>query len=185
MHEEIVAEAQRKMETSLNSVREELARIRTGKATTALLDTVKVTAYGSTVPLKQVAGISVPEPRLILVQPWDPSIVGEIEKALLKSDLGVTPSSDGKVIRLPIPPLTEERRKDLVRLVKKLAEEGRIAIRNVRREANDQLKAFERDGKVSEDAMHRAQKEVQDATDDYVQKVDELLESKEHEIMEV
>lgn len=170
---------------AVESTRGELTKIRTGKASPALLDTIRVEYYGSTVPLKQVAGINTPEPRLITVQPWEKNLIGEIEKAILKSDLGLNPSNDGAVIRLPIPQLTEERRKDLVRLCHKLVEEGRVAVRNIRRDANDLLKKSEREHDISEDQYHTAMDEVQKLTDKYISQIDEVLKNKEDEIMEV
>ncbi len=185
MLKETYGKTEEKMEKAVEAVRGELLRIRTGRATPSLLDGVKVECYGSTVPLNQVASIGVPEPRTILIQPWDKSILEEAEKAILKSDLGLTPSNDGNVIRLSVPPLTEERRRDLVKLVKRLAEEGRVAIRNVRREANERVKEQEKEGRVSEDEGKRAQKKIQELTDSYIEKVDAVLEDKEEEIMEV
>ena len=173
------------MDKSVEAIRNELATVRTGKASPALLDLVKVEAYGQQMPINQMAQISAPEPRLIVVQPYDPSQIGEIEKALMASDLGLTPSNDGKVIRLPIPPLTEERRKELVRVTHRIAEEGRIAIRNIRHDANKKVQQAEKDGEISEDEMHRKLKEIQDLTDEHVERIDEMLERKEKEIMEV
>ncbi|HEX9655208.1 MAG TPA: ribosome recycling factor [bacterium] len=182
---EIQRDAESRMEKAVESTRQELAIIRTGKASPALLDTIKVSYYGSMVPLKQVAGINTPEPRLITIQPWDKSLIGEIEKAILKSDLGLTPVNDGLVIRLPIPVLTEERRKDLVRLCHKLVEEGRVAIRNVRRDANERLKKIEKSHEISEDEYHKAVDHVQKLTDKFITQADEVLKRKEEEIMEV
>lgn len=185
MLKEIYKKTEEKMEKAVESVRKELLRIRTGKATTSLLDGVKVDYYGSSVPLNQVASIGIPEPRMILVQPWDKAVIEEIEKAIFKSELGLNPSSDGNVIRLAIPSLTEERRKDLVRLVRRLAEEGRVGIRNCRREANEKVKELEKKGDVSEDEGKRAQKRIQDLTNGYTEQVDDILKDKEEEIMEV
>ena len=173
------------MEKAVESTRQELAKIRTGKASPALLDTIKVSYYGSMVSIKQVAGINTPEPRLITIQPWDKSLIGEIEKAILKSDLGLTPVNDGLLIRLPIPVLTEERRKDLVRLCHKLVEEGRVAIRNVRRDANERLKKIEKGHEISEDDFHSAVDSVQKTTDKFIALIDDLSKKKEAEIMEV
>jgi len=185
MTEDILGECEGKMSKAVDSVGRELGGIRTGRASAALLDGIRVSAYGSMVPVKQVANVGVPDPKLIVVHPWDRSLLGEVEKAILKSDLGLTPASDGNVIRLHVPPLTEERRKELVKLVKKLAEEGRVAIRNVRREANERLKVAEKNGDISEDEARRAQKRTQELTDNYSKKVDEILEKKEEEIMTV
>ena len=173
------------MDKSVEAIRHELGTVRTGKASPSLLDLVKVEAYGQQMPLNQMATISAPEPRLLVVSPYDPSQVAGIEKALLASDLGLTPSNDGKVIRLPIPPLTEERRKELVRVTHKIAEEGRVAIRNIRHEANKKIQASRKTGAVSEDEMHRQLKEVQDLTDRHIKTIDEMLERKEKEVMEV
>lgn len=182
---EIQHDAEVRMEKAVESTRHELATIRTGKASPALLDTIKVSYYGSMVPIKQVAGINTPEARLLTIQPWDKSLIGEIEKAILKSDLGLTPVNDGLTIRLPIPVLTEERRKDLVRLCHKLVEEGRVAIRNVRRDANERLKKLEKDHQISEDEYHTAVEQVQKTTDKFISQIDEILKKKEEEIMEV
>lgn len=185
MVDEILKHARTSMGKSLDNLRNEFAGIRTGKANPALLDFIKVPYYGQAVPLKQVASISVPDPRLITIQPWDKSIVAEVEKAIMASELGLNPQSDGTLIRVPIPPLTEERRKELVRLVKRLAEDTKIAIRNIRRDANEKIKKLEREHEISEDEMHSRQNEVQELTDEFVEKVDGLVEVKEKEIMEV
>ncbi|MFQ5603797.1 MAG: ribosome recycling factor [bacterium] len=182
---EIQKDAEERMQKAVENTRSELTKIRTGKASPALLDTIRVSYYGNMTPLKQVASISTPEPRLITIQPWEKNLIGEIEKAILKSDLGLNPVNDGVVIRLPIPQLTEERRKDLVRLCHKLVEEGRIAIRNVRRDANDQLKKSEKEHTISEDQYHTAIDEVQKITDKYIKQVDDILKMKEDEIMDV
>jgi ribosome recycling factor len=173
------------MDKSVEAIRNEFATVRTGKAAPALLDLIKVDAYGSQMPLNQMATISAPEPRMLVVQPYDPSQLGSIEKAIMASDLGLVPNNDGKIIRLPIPPLTEERRKELVRLTHKIAEEGRIAIRNIRHDANKRIHQAQKDGDVSEDEMHRQLKEVQDLTDKHIATIDQVLERKEQEVMEV
>ncbi len=185
MIDKILGEAGERMEKSLGAFKRELAGIRTGRATTTLLDSVKVDAYGQTMPLNQVASVSVPDSRLILVQPWDRTIVSDVERAINKSDLGLVPNTDGNVIRLVIPPLTEERRHDLVKIVRKQAEEARVSVRNIRRDANDNLKKAQKDGAISEDDSHKAMDEVQELTNRYVEKVDKTLKSKEDEIMEV
>ena len=185
MISEILGEAEERMGKSLAAFERELAAIRTGKATTALLDAVKVECYGRVMPLNQVASISVPESRLLLVQPWDRTIVSDVEKAIHKSDLGLVPNTDGNVIRLAIPPLTEERRHDLVKIVRKHAEEARISIRNIRRDANDDLKNSQKKGDISEDDSRKAMDKVQDLTDEYVGRIDDSLKAKEEEIMEV
>jgi len=183
---ELFADAEQRMEKTVEALRREFAKIRTGKATVSLLDGVKVEYYGSGVPLSQVANISVPEPRLLVVQPWDKKIVGDIEKAILTADLGLNPSNDGNLIRVPIPPLTEERRKEMVRFAHKLAEEARVAVRNVRRDVNDALKKKLKDGDISEDEFHRAHdKTVQELTDEHIAAVDRSLATKEKELMEV
>jgi ribosome recycling factor len=185
MKDVILEDCEGRMKKAIDAVARELAGIRTGRASAALLDGIKVNAYGSAVPIKQVANVGTPDPKMIVVQPWDRTLIGEVEKAILKSDLGLTPASDGNVIRLNVPPLTEERRRELVKLVKKLAEEGKVAVRNIRREVNDKLKATEKDGTVSEDESRRAQKKTQDMTDLYSSKLDEILRKKEEEIMTV
>lgn len=184
MEDEVLAQAEVKMKNAVEASQKELAHIRTGRATTNLLDGITVEYYQSTAPLTHVASLSVPDPRTIAIQPWDKNIIPVIEKAILKSDLGLTPSNDGTVIRLPIPPLTEERRMNLVKVVKRLAEEGKIAIRNARREANESLRKAEKKGKLPEDDSRRKQEMVQELTDKYVEKVDELIKLKEKEIME-
>ncbi len=174
-----------RMDAALEHLKRELAGLRTGRASLALLDGVKVDYYGTPTPLKQIATLSVPESRLITIQPWEPPMVKEIEKALLASGLGLTPSNDGKIIRLPIPPLSEERRKELAKLCKKHGEEAKVAVRNIRREGNEELKHLQKDSKISEDDLRKAETEVQKLTDQYVQKVDEILKKKEEEIFEV
>ncbi len=185
MIEEIYQQTEAKMQKTVENLQYELNKFRTGKASAALLDGVKVNYYGSVVPLKQAANISVPEARLISIQPWDKSMINEIEKAILKSDLGLTPQNDGNLIRLPIPQLTEERRKELVKQAKRLGEESKISLRNSRRDANEALKKAEKDSQISEDDSHRAQEKIQKLTDSYVEKIDELLKKKEAEIMEI
>lgn len=182
---EIERDAEERMQKAVESTRSELTKIRTGKASPALLDTIKVGYYGSTVPLKQVASVNTPEPRLLTVQPWEKNLIGEIEKAILKSELGLNPSNDGAIIRIPIPQLTEERRKDLVKLCHKFGEEGRVAIRNIRRDANERLKKSEKDHDISEDQFHTAVGEVQKMTDKYILQIDEVLKRKEEDVMEV
>lgn len=183
MIESVKKETKERMDKAVEAVRTDFTRLRTGKATPALLDDLAVDYYGSTMPIKQVANISAPEPRLLVIQPWDKKMLGEIEKTIQKSDMGFNPTNDGIVIRIPIPQLTEERRRDLVKIAKKGAEEGKISIRNIRRDANDKLKKAEKNGDISEDQMHDAQNEVQQLTDDHVKKIDDLLEWKEKDIM--
>ncbi len=181
---EIHDDAERRMKKAVEATESELAKIRTGKASPAILDTIRVEYYGNSVTIKQVASVSVPEPRLIVIQPWEKRMLSEIEKAIMKSDLGLNPVNDGTVIRVPFPPLTEERRKDLVKLVHKLGEEGRVAVRNIRRDANEKLKKAEKNHEISEDDLHRGQKEIQELTDEYIKKIDEIIEAKEKEILE-
>lgn len=182
---EIYQREEEKMKKSLEAVSHEFASIRTGKATTALLDAIRVEYYGSMVPLNQVGTVSAPEPRLLTVQPWEKTIIPNIIKAIQKSELGLNPQSDGNIIRLPIPPLTEERRKDLVKLVHKLAEEGKVAIRNIRRDAVEHVKKVEKDKKISEDDSKKAQKHIQEITDRFIESVDKLVAGKEKEILDV
>ncbi|MBW1667474.1 MAG: ribosome recycling factor [Deltaproteobacteria bacterium] len=184
MKDEILSECRQKMSKTLEALKKEFMRIRTGRASTALLDGIKVECYDTQMPLDQVASISVPESRLITIKPWDQSIIGEIEKAILKSELGLTPMNDGKLIRIPIPPLTEERRRELVKVAKKMAEDGKISIRNHRREANELLKELKNEKEISEDEQYRAQEEVQRITDEFIKKIDEVTSEKEKEIME-
>lgn len=183
MKDEVLKEAKRKMDKVLELMARDLSRIRTGRASVALLEGIKVDCYGTNMPLSQVASLAAPESRLLTVQPWDPSTLADIEKAILKSDLGLNPVNDGKSIRLPIPPLTTERRKELVKLVKKMGEEGKVALRNLRREANDDLKDLKKEKLLSEDEAHRAQEEVQKVTDEFIKKVDTQTAEKEKEIM--
>jgi len=182
---EIYQREEEKMKKSLEAVSHEFASIRTGKATTVLLDAIRVEYYGSMVPLNQVGTVSAPEPRLLTIQPWEKTAIPNIVKAIQKSELGLNPQSDGNIIRLPIPPLTEERRKDLVKLVHKLAEEGRVAIRNIRRDAVEHVNKIEKEKKISEDDSKKAQKHIQEITDKFTESVDKLVAGKEKEIMEV
>jgi ribosome recycling factor len=174
-----------RMDEALEAVRREFGTVRTGKATPALLDSVRVDAYGSKMPLNQVATISTPEPSLIMVQPFDRSLIGEIERGIQISGLGFNPANDGQVIRVPIPPLNEERRKEYVKLLSKMAEEGRISIRHARREGNDEIKQLQKDGEMSDDEARRITDEVQKLTDRYIGLIDEALAAKEKEVMTV
>lgn len=185
MTETLFQEAEDKMKKAVEAMRKELASIRAGRANPALLDKVQVDYYGTMTPVNQLASISAPEPRLLVIQPWDKSVIAGIEKAILKSDLNLTPSNDGNVIRIAIPQLTQERRQELVKLVKKKAEEFRVVIRNIRREANDGIKAMEKDKSISEDEAKKAQEQIQKLTDRYIEQVDKVLSNKEAEIMEV
>jgi ribosome recycling factor len=182
---ERMADAQRRMEGAQRALSTEFAGVRTGRASTALLDRVQVNAYGTRLPLNQVATVQAPEARLLTVQPFDRALMKAVEKGILESDLGLTPSNDGQTIRLAIPQLSEERRKDLVRLVHKMAEEARVAVRNVRRDVLNELKRTERDGEISRDDLARAQDEIQKLTDGHVKALDQLLARKEAEILEV
>lgn len=185
MKEQIYSKFKDGMEKTISSLEKSFGRVRTGRASTALLDGIKVDYYGTPTPLAQVATLSVPESRLIVIAPWDATALGPIEKAIQKSDLGLMPSTDGKVIRLSIPQLTEERRKELVKSVKKMAEEGKVKLRNERRDANEALKDLKKNNKMSEDELHDAQEEVQKLTDRYIEKTDKILAAKEKEIMEI
>jgi len=182
--DEIYKDAEERMQKSVEHIHHELTRIRTGRATPELLDIVKVDYYGSTVPLNQVATITAPEPRLLVIQPWEKRMIGEIEKAILQSDLGLNPANDGNVVRLPIPELSEERRQDLLKLVKKFCEDGRVAIRNIRRDVNDHIKKMEKDHEVSEDQSHTALEEIQELTDKYIVEINNHYDRKEKEILE-
>lgn len=184
MTEKIKENARTKMDKSVSLLAQELAKLRTGRASPALLDGVKVDYYGSTLPLNQVATVSIPEPRLIIIQPWDKTNLREIEKAIHKSAIGLTPDNDGNVIRLSIPPLTTERREELVKLTQKLGEDIKVAIRNVRREANTEIKKEEKNKNISEDTSFQTQEEVQKITNEFTKKVDEILRKKEKEIRE-
>ncbi|WP_035107477.1 ribosome recycling factor [Desulfovirgula thermocuniculi] len=181
----VIAEAESNMKKTVEVVKKEFASLRAGRATPALLDKITVSYYGTPTPINQLATISVPEPRLLVIQPWDKSVLPEMERAILKSDLGITPTSDGTVIRLTIPPLTQERRAELVKIIKKKAEEGRVAIRNIRREFIEKFKQQQKNGEISEDESRRAQDEIQKLTDKYVKEIDQLLASKEQEIMQL
>ena len=185
MPKELLRETRRNMENALEANAREISNIRTGRATISLLDGINVEYYGARSLINQVASISIPEARLMVIQPWDKSIIGEIERAILKADLGLNVNSDGNVIRITVPELTEERRKELAKHAGRVAEEGRIAIRNIRREANDALKKMEKSGELPEDDSRREQSQVQDLTDEYIGKIDEMLQAKEKEIMEL
>jgi ribosome recycling factor len=183
--EEFLADCQRRMDGSIDHTRQEFNSVRTGRASAALLDRITIDYYGTPTPLKNMATISAPEPRLLTVQPYDPTQIRAIEKAIQESDLGLTPSNDGKLIRLPIPQLTEERRKELVKVVRRSAEDGKVAIRNVRRDVMRHLEELVRNGDVGDDEERRAENQVQKLTDEHVKRIDELLKNKEAEIMEV
>ena len=173
------------MKKTIGALERDLGKVRTGRASVALLDDIRVDYYGTPTPLNQLATISIPEARMIVIQPWDKTVIGEIEKAILKSELGLTPQNDGKVIRLAIPRLTEERRRELVKVVKKMGEGSKVAIRNIRRDAIEQLRKMEKEKQLSKDDLRHYQNEVQKLTDRYIERVEEIVEAKEREIMEV
>ena len=181
----VLEEAQDAMDTSLRSLRAELQKVRTGRASTALLDGIQVTYYGAATPLNQLANLSIPDPRLIVISPFDKSVIGDIEKAIHSSDLGLTPSNDGKVVRISIPPLTEERRKDLVKQVQRSAEDHKVGVREARRDALSMLKDLESEGSLPADDKRREEKKIQTLTDDFVTKIDQLKGQKEEEILQV
>ncbi|MBM7608389.1 ribosome recycling factor [Lysinibacillus composti] len=185
MAKEVLAQAKDKMNKSISAFSRELASIRAGRASASLLDRISVDYYGAPTPINQLAGVSVPEARLLVIAPYDKSILGEIEKAIMKSDIGITPTNDGTVIRLTIPALTEERRKELVKVVKKEAEEAKVAVRNVRRDANDDLKKLEKNGEITEDDLRGFSDDIQKITDENIAKIDELAKEKEKEILSV
>jgi ribosome recycling factor len=178
-------QAREKMDRSIEALRREFQGVRTGKASPQILELVRVEAYGSHVPLNQVATVSAPEPRLLVISPWDRAMIQPIEKAIQTSELGLNPSNDGKVVRVPIPALTEERRREFVKLLHKMAEEAKVAVRQARKDANDDLKRRQKDGELTEDGLRREQDEVQKLTDQFVSRIDELLKHKEAEVLEV
>ncbi len=184
MIDEILSDLRGDMTKSAEALKRDFNRIRTGRASTALLDGIRVEAYDTQMPIDQVATISIPESRLIVIQPWDQTIIGALEKSILKSELGLTPMNDGKIIRIAIPPLTEDRRKELAKLARKVAEENKISIRNHRREANEMLKELKNEKEISEDEMHKALNDVQKITDEFIKKIDEITAEKEKEIVE-
>lgn len=185
MIKDLVKESRGRMEKTVEALRDDLQGIRTGRASPALVEKLLVDYYGVPTPLQQLAAISAPEPRLLTIRPWDASTVSTIEKAILKSDLGLTPNNDGKLIRLAIPRLTEERRRDLVKIVARRVEESRVAVRNLRRDAIDDLREIEKEGLISEDEMYKGRDEIQELTDDFIKQVDEIGSAKEAEVMEV
>jgi len=185
MIKETISDMKEKMDKAITSLHRELGKVRTGRASTGLLEGIKVDYYGAITPLNQMATLSVPEARLITIQPWDVTAMGAIEKAFLKSDIGLNPNNDGKLIRLNIPPLTEERRAQMVKIAKKIAEDAKISTRNARREANELLKELEKEKEISEDELKRSQEKVQGVTDEYIKKIDAIIKSKEADIMEV
>jgi ribosome recycling factor len=184
MIDDIYQDTKESMSKSIEALNRELQRVRTGRASLSILDGIKVDYYGTLTPLNQMATLAVPESRLITIQPWDVSVIKDIEKAILKSDLGLTPANDGKILRISIPPLTEERRKELVKLVHKMCEDHKVSVRNVRRDSNELLKSLKKDGDISEDEAFKAQDEVQKITDEHVKLIDECYTKKEKEILE-
>jgi ribosome recycling factor len=182
--DEIYAEMEKEMKRSSEATAKIFSGIRTGRASLSLLEGIHVDAYSSSLPLNQVAALSIPESRLIVIQPWDTSLIAVIEKAILRSDLGITPANDGRVIRLSVPPLTEERRKELVKVVKKIGEEGRVSIRNIRRDANEKAKSQEKKKEISQDDLHEALEHIQKLTAQHIERLEEILIKKEKEIME-
>jgi ribosome recycling factor len=180
-----ISDARTQMEKAVEAMRREFSGVRTGKASPGLLDSIRVEAYGSKMPLNQVASVSAPEPRMLIVQPWDKGLMHGIEKAIQTSDLGLNPSNDGNVIRVPIPALTEERRREMVRMLHRLAEEGRVAVRHARQEANKTTRSQQQNHEMSEDEAHRQTAEIQKLTDEFIARIDQLLKSKEEEVMEV
>lgn len=185
MIKEVFQEAKDKMDKSVKNLEKEMSRVRTGRASANLLDGVKVDYYGTLTPLSQMASIAIPESRLITVQPWDMSAIKEVEKGILKANIGLTPSSDGKIVRISIPPLTEERRKEIAKNAHQTCEDCKIAVRNIRRDANDTLKSLQKDGDISEDENFKGQKQIQEMTDQYISKIDKIYTGKEKEILEV
>ncbi|RHW36410.1 ribosome recycling factor [Neobacillus notoginsengisoli] len=185
MPKQVISNTKEKMEKAIQAYSRELATIRAGRASASLLDRITVDYYGAPTPVNQLAGISTPEARLLVIQPYDKSILGDIEKAIQKSDLGLNPTNDGSLIRIAVPQLTEERRKELVKLVKKEAEDAKIAVRNIRRDANDELKKLEKNGEITEDDLRGYSEDIQKLTDDHISKVDQITKDKEKEIMEV
>jgi ribosome recycling factor len=185
MLNDVFSDTHGRMEKALDSLERDYKKLRTGRASVSLVDGIRVAYYGTPTPLSQLATLSIPDPRTILIQPWDNSIIGETEKAILKSELGLTPMNDGKLIRINIPPLTTERRRELVKVVKKMAEEAKVAMRNIRRDANEMIKDLKKDKDISEDEQFRAQEETQKVTDDFIKRIDGLYTLKEKEILEI
>lgn len=185
MIDEVLSEARSSMDKAIKALKKEMTKVRTGRASTALLDDVKIEYYGVPTPLSQVATLSAPEARLITVQPWEKNLLPAIEKAIFKADIGLTPSSDGQLIRLPVPALTEERRLEMVKLIKRMTEDARISVRSARRDANENLKMLEKEKEITEDEQKRGEKDVQQLTDEYINNIDVVLQAKERELMEI
>jgi ribosome recycling factor len=182
---QIYQDAEGRMNKTLDALSRELSGIRTGKATTNILDAIKIDYYGTPTPLKQVASVAAPDPKLLVVQPWEKNMIPEVIKAIQKADLGLNPISEGGIIRLPIPPLNEERRREMVKLVKKFGEDAKVSVRNIRRDSIEAVKKAEKDAKITEDEMHLGHKHLQDSTDGHIEKIDKMLEAKEAEVMAV
>lgn len=185
MVNEVLSEAKTAMDKAVKALKKEMSKVRTGRASTSLLDDVMVEYYGVPTPLSQVATLSTPEARLITVQPWEKNLIPDIEKAIFKADIGLTPSSDGQLIRLPVPALTEERRREMVKIIKRMAEDAKISVRNARRDANENLKMLEKEKEITEDDLKRSEKDVQQLTDEFVSTIDEVVQNKEEEVMAV
>ena len=185
MYDDVLSDAKGGMSKAVDSLKKELTKVRTGRASISLLDDVRVDYYGTPTPLNQVGTLAVPEPRLITIQPWEKPLIPEIEKAIMKADLGLNPASDGQIVRIAIPALTEERRKEMAKLAKSIGENAKISVRNARRDANDMLKAMEKDKDITEDDLKRGEKEVQDLTDNFVKQIDDVVAAKEKEVMEI
>lgn len=185
MMKDVISKTRQGMDKTIDALKKDFTRVRTGRASVNLLDDIRVDYYGTPTPLSQVGTLAVPEPRLITITPWEKKLIPDIEKAILKSDLGLNPTSDGILVRLAIPPLTEDRRKEMCKVLKRLGEESKIALRNIRRDGNDGLKKLEKDKEISEDELKRGEKEIQELTDQFVKKVDETVAAKEKEVMEV
>jgi len=185
MLNDVYADTRDRMKKVIDNLERDFKRVRTGRASVSLLDGIRVDYYGTSTPLNQIATLTVPEPRSITIQPWDTAVIGELEKAILKSELGLTPMNDGKVIRIGIPPLTEERRRDLVKVVRKMAEESKVALRNIRRDSNEMLKDLKKEKAISEDEQFRGQEEIQKITDEFIKQADAVYAGKEKEILEV
>ncbi len=185
MVKDVLAEAKTSMEKAIKALRRDMARVRTGRASVSMLDDIKINYYGTPTPLSQMANLSVPEPRLITIQPWEKNLISDIERAIYKSDLGLNPSSDGILIRLPIPALTEDRRKEMAKQVRRMGEDAKVSTRSGRRDANETLKLLEKDKEISADELKQGEKDVQQLTDDYVSKIDAIVKEKEQELMEL
>jgi ribosome recycling factor len=185
MVNDIYADAEDRMNKALENLERDYKKLRTGRASVSLVDGIRAGYYGTPTPLNQLATVTIPDPRTIMIQPWDVSIIGEVEKAILKSELGLTPMNDGKLIRINIPPLTTERRRDLVKIVKKMAEETKVAVRNIRRDANEMIKDLKKEKEISEDEQFRAQEETQKVTDEFIKRIDAVYTLKEKEILEI